>query len=78
MENIEIVLLKPSDWELLSKKFDWKSCERILSRLGRVYEKEITFSDDEWKERPANKNSMIFVATDGNNSCWVGWGSPKA
>ncbi|HSW89145.1 MAG TPA: GNAT family N-acetyltransferase [Candidatus Saccharimonadales bacterium] len=63
MENIKIVLLKPSEWEMY-KAIRLEELREDPQAFGSNYEKESNFSDEQWQERPSNKNSLIFVAKD--------------
>src|SRR5438105_1463864 len=63
MKNIKIVLLKPSEW-LVYKTIQLEALKENPQSFGASYKVWINFSDEKWKERPSNKNSMIFVAKD--------------
>ncbi len=64
MGNIDIVLLKPSEWKVY-KAIRLEELQEDPQAFGANYEKESAFSDEEWQERPGNKDAMIFVAKDG-------------
>jgi ribosomal protein S18 acetylase RimI-like enzyme len=63
MQNIEIVLLKPSEWEIY-KTIQLEALKEDPQAFGASYKEWINFSDEKWTERPSNKNSRIFVAKD--------------
>jgi len=63
MENIEIQLLKSSEWQIY-KTIALEELKEDPQSFGISYKECLAFSDEKWQERPSNKDSLIFVAKD--------------
>lgn len=63
MKTVQIRQLKPSEWQLY-KKVQLEALKEDPQAFASSYEKWVSFTDEKWKERPSNKNSLLFVAMD--------------
>lgn len=63
MKNINIILLKPSEWKVY-KTIQLEALKNDPGSFGASYDEWVNFSDEKWQERPSNKDSMIFIALD--------------
>lgn len=64
MENIGISLLRPSEWQVY-KAIQLEALKEDPQAFGTSYTEWVDFSDEKWQERPSSKDSLIFVAKDG-------------
>lgn len=61
--TITISLLHPSDWQTY-KAIRLDALKEDPKAFGSSYEKEVAFTLEQWKERPSNPKSYIFIAKD--------------